>query len=406
MEQKEYTTRTTCRSCNAPGLKEVLSFGNQRVVGWGDKLPPLVPLEIVVCPKCDLLQLKHTTNSDLLWGDDYGYRSGVNETMRKELAEIAVSAEQKVAFKPGDITLDIGCNDGTLLSAYTRPFKRLGFDPSINMAKFAKEAGHEVVFDYFTAKNYLYEPAKIITAISMFYDLDDPNKFTGDVAECLDQDGVFIVQQNYLKGMIEQCAFDNICHEHIEYYSLRSIEPLLKRHGLAVFDVSTNDINGGSFRTYICHEGAREVLPSVEQMRQDEVDFGFGSVDIYRDFARRAEGRAKQLHDYVVDAVDSGKKVYAYGASTRGGTLLQFCGLDDRFIAGAADRNPDKWGKIMQSTGIPIVSEEEARGKADIFIVLPWYFREEIQKREQEFVKKGGKLVFPLPKFEIYDGNK
>jgi SAM-dependent methyltransferase len=320
--------------------------------------------------------------------------------MRRELTDIAQSAEQRVMFQEGDIALDIGCNDGTLLSAYTKPFKTVGFDPSVNMAKFAKDAGHEVVFDYFKADRF-GRKAKVITAISMFYDLDDPNAFVHDVSQCLAPEGIFIVQQNYLKGMIEQCAFDNICHEHVEYYSLKSMESLLKRHGLMVFDVSPNDNNGGSFRTYICREGERETMSSVSQMRQDEVDFGFGKPDIYHGFADRARETGEQIYKYVRSASRHGKKMYAYGASTRGGTLLQFCGLDTNFIIGVADRNPDKWGKVMQSTGIPIVSEADGRAKADIFVALPWFFKTEMVTREHEFINNGGRMLFPLPKFEV-----
>lgn len=383
-------------------------MGSQRVVGWGEKLPPKVPLKLVLCGGCDLLQLKDTTNPNLLWGKDYGYRSGVNQTMVAELTEIARSTEAIGRIQDDDIVIDIGCNDGTLLSAYEKRTFKIGYDPSENMAKFAREAGHSVIYDYFHKERYpCPRKAKAITAISMFYDLDDPNKFVADVAEVLHPEGVFVVQQNYLRGMIEQCAFDNICHEHVEYYSLKSLEPLLKRHGLEVIDVTTNGLNGGSFRVYAFKEGVMVPSTSVEQMRQAEEEFGFGKPDIYKDFAQRAELTADRLYGFVRGEVEQGKKVYAYGASTRGGTLLQFARLDSRLITGAADRNPDKWGKIMQSTGIPIVSEEEARAKADIFVVLPWFFangaNSEFVKREEDFISRGGKLVVPLPSFTVYD---
>jgi hypothetical protein len=243
----------------------------------------------------------------------------------------------------------------------------------------------------------------------MFYDLDNPNKFLQDIKTCLHPEGVFVIQQNYLKGMLEQLAFDNICHEHMEYYSLLSLEPLLKRNGLEVFAVSTNNINGGSFRTYIRNIGSNVgglINPNVAQMEQDELAFGLDKKETYLEFAERVKNNGQILKDFVDQENTKGRKIYIYGASTRGGTLLQFCGIDNTQIIGAAERNQDKVGKIMKTTGIPIVSEKEAREKADVFIVLPYFFKKEFIAREQDFIKKGGRLVFPLPKFEIYDGNK
>lgn len=406
---KEYKIITKCRSCGSQNLKEVLNFGNFRVVGWGNSLPPKVPLELVSCLGCGLLQLRHTTNPNLLWGEDYGYRSGITQTMREQLAEIAHSVEKMVEINDDDVVVDIGCNDGTLLSSYETKALKLGYDPSENMAKYAEEAGHTVIYDYFDCKKYpKVRKAKAVTAISLFYDLDDPNQFVRNVAEILDGRGVFVIQQNYLRGMLEMCAFDNICHEHLEYYSLHSLEPLLNRHGLEVIDVLTNDINGGSFRVYVFHTGMKKPTPAVEKMRIAEAKFGCGRPETYEDFAQRAKEIARQIHDYVQKRADGGRKVYVYGASTRGGTLLQFCGIDSRQIVGAADRNPDKWGKVMQSTGIPIVSEDEARARADYFLVLPWFFAQgrgsEFIRRESKFLLKGGRIIVPLPVLEIYSG--
>ncbi len=404
----DYEIRTTCRACDTPDLKDVLSLGEHRVVGWGETLPPKVPLELVACPKCDLLQLRHTTRPDLLWGDDYGYRSGVNETMRKELTEIAHEAEQRVHFREKDLVVDIGCNDGTLLSAYTKPFQRVGFDPSVNMAKFAKEAGHEVVFDYFSADKFRFRNAKIITAISMFYDLDDPNKFLEDVRHCMTFDGIFVVQQNYLKGMMDNLAYDNICHEHLTYYSLRTLRSLFERHLLDICDVSEDGINGGSFRVYAKHRASPINIDGGDQRVQDmlgrEVEAKMGWQDLsntYKIFAEKVKHQGDYLKAFIEQKITAGKRIYVYGASTRGGTLLQFCRIDSRQIVAAAERNPDKWGKVMQSTGIPIVSEDEARANADYLLVLPWFFKKEFVEREKEFVKKGGHLIFPLPRFEV-----
>jgi len=414
----EYRRITNCRSCDSPQLEEILSLGNQRIVSFteDDKKPPKIPLNLVLCNDCHLLQLRHTTRPDLLWGNEYGYRSGVNETMRNELGDIVHKAEEIVNLTNKDIVIDVGCNDGTLLKAYTKDPIRVGYDPSINVAKYTldyfqtmKADKYSLFVDYFRKEPYLRKypenSAKVITNIAMFYDLDKPNEFLQDIKKCLHPEGVFVIQQNYLKGMLDQLAFDNVCHEHLEYYSLLSLEPLLEKNGLEIFDVSQNNINGGSFRTYIRHRGS-EVGGKGEswettKMRKDEKKAKLDKKETYLNFAEKINNNGQRLKEFIDSENKKGKKIYAYGASTRGGTLLQFCGIDNTQIVAAAERNPDKWGRVMKSTGIPIVSEEEARAKADYFLVLPWFFKKEFLEREKEWLKKGGHFIFPLPKLEV-----
>src|SRR3990167_6862546 len=296
--------------------------------------------------------------------------------MREHLKGIVESVEERIDLREDDIVVDIGCNDGTMLGFYQGDVMRVGFDPSENVLAYANRElkpkfGKEKVrlfLDYFNKELYfpaMMGKAKVVTAISMFYDLDNPNRFLRDVKDILDSDGIFVVQQNYLKAMVENTAFDNICHEHLEYYSLGSMETLLNRHGLEVFDAVETPINGGSFRTYIRHKG-------------------------------------ENIGDFVRARYSVGFKIYAYGASTRGGTLLQACGLGKDFISAAVDRNPDKWGKTMGSTGIPIISEEQARvDKPGYMIILPWFFTKEFVEREREYLERGGKFIVPLPEPSI-----
>lgn len=328
--------------------------------------------------------------------------------MRDELSGIVKDAEKLVRLNPDDVVLDIGCNDKTLLAAYkSKGILRVGFDP---VSRFQKEFNrHREYFvnDYFSFRQYnkLFpkRKAKIITAIAMFYDLDDPNEFVADVKKVLDRDGVFIIQQNYLLGMLGQSAFDNIVHEHLEYYSLLSLEKLLHRHGFEVFDVSTSDINGGSFRTYVKHlSSSIPVTKSVKKIRDKEIRLKLDDRTIYRKFADRVKKTRNTLRNFIKKEVGRGKTVYIYGASTRGNTLLQYCGLNKDLIKGAVERNPEKWGKKIASVDIPIVSEQQARQEhPDYMLVLPWYFRDEFLKREAEYLEKGGKFIFPLPEMEI-----
>lgn len=427
MEKETYTTRDSCRSCSSHELVDVLSLGEHNLPEWSEQevSPVKVPLELVLCSKCCLLQLRHTTRPDLLWNENYGYKSGVNATMRKHLRGIANSVDDIMNLRNGDIVVDIGCNDGTLLNSYPQKLGeiigqgevvyspnilRVGFEPSSNVAREARESGIKVIPDFFNARAFKDKfggrKAKVITAISMFYDLEEPNVFLQDVKEILDPDGILVIQQNYLAGMLEQTAFDNICHEHLEYYSLRSLEDLLKRNGLEVFAASENTLNGGSFRTYIQHRGGQrynaEALTIIDAMKARERLMGMEDLGTYREFGDRVRNNVDELRALITGKVSNGKVVYVYGASTRGNTILQAAGLDNSLITAAAERNPAKYGKKIVGSGIPIVSEEEARAaKPDYFLVLPWHFRDEFIQREQEYLKSGGELIFPLPKLEI-----
>lgn len=395
-----------CRSCKSDRIGDILSLGDQYLSDFiepTDPKPEQHPLNLVICKDCSLVQLRETTPSKSLYNDHYGYRSGINETMKQELNDIVMQAGKRVELKDGDIVVDIGANDGTLLTNY-EGFTRIAFEP---VTKFAKEIEKNkraeiVINDFFNLASYRKETnkrAKIITAISMFYDLDDPNTFVADLAKILRFDGVLVIQQNYVGGMLEQMAVDNICHEHLEYYSLLSLEKLLNRHGLEVVDVQMTPINGGSFRTFIKH------MDNVKKLRMIEKQLKLSSQFTYLLFGMKAKKVRKEIHDFIEGEVKKGKTVYVYGASTRGNTLLQYCGLDHSLIKAAVERNPEKYGKVYGGTEIPIISEEQARkDKPDYFLILPWFFRDEFIQREAEFVKNGGALIFPLPRLEVYRG--
>lgn len=417
---------TICRSCGSNNLINILSLGQQSLSDFVESSSKenLVkyPLELVLCQNCNLLQMRHSVPPSKLYTERYGYRSGINQTMKTELSNITEQAEKIMSLKAGDIVVDIGCNDGTLLSCYkTLGLIRVGFDPVITFAKYfrktlksAKVKNYKLFSDFFSSTLFLEQfgkkKAKIVTAISMFYDLDNPNKFLEDVKEILHPDGLFIIQQNYLVGMLAQYAFDNIVHEHLEYYSLESLENLLRGHGLEVFDVKQTDINGGSFRTFIKFKSnkisSKSGFKRVSEMRNLEKKLSLDSKRVYLDFAKRVNEIRTSLKRFIKDEVKKGKRIYIYGASTRGNTLIQACGLDYKFIKVASERNKDKWGKRIASTGIPIISEEQARkDHPDYFLVLPWFFRQEFLDREKEYLISGGKMIFPLPRLEIVSLN-
>lgn len=359
----------------------------------------IAPLSLVLCEDCNLLQLEHTVRRELIYRQ-YWYMSGINKTMKAALKDVVDSARRFVTVKAGDIVVDIGCNDGTLLQNYERDLTRVGFEPATNLVENAKKVTHLIVNDFFSAENYfrlVREKARIVTAIAMFYDLDEPNSFVKDVKTILAEDGVFLIQMNYLGDMIERSTFDNIGHEHLEYYSLTNLKPLLERNGLMPFDVEFNEINGGSFRIYIQHQGGQYSTSEriSETLQKEAVSL---STLAYADFARQTERIKRTLLNFITAERAKGKTIYVYGASNRGNTILQYFGLDHTVITAAAERNPNKWGFKTIGTGIPIISEEEARSqKPDYFLILPYAALSEFLGREKEYFASGGKFIVPLP---------
>lgn len=413
--------RTSCRVCDG-GLRDILSLGSHHVSDFvlpGQPDGQRAPLDLVLCTTCHLLQLRHTVPGDLLYRN-YWYRSGTNATMRNALADIAEKAEALTHLVPGDAVLDIGCNDGTLLAAYRTPnLFKTGFDPARNLSEYSRKVADHVVVGYFGADTYRRDPVltgmrpKIVTSIAMFYDLEEPRRFVADVRDIMHPDGVWIVQMSYLPRMLEQNEIGNVCHEHLEYYSLRSFEHLLELEGLKVVDLELNDVNGGSLRAYVRHRDAAARTfadrtyrtlgaKRVDALREQEAALALDQADPYLEFARWVERIRDDIVGFVREQRRLGKTIYVYGASTKGNTVLQYYGLDATLIAGAAERNPDKWGRVTVGTRIPIVSEAAARAaKLDFFLVLPWHFLREFQQREHAYLSSGGRFIVPAPHFTL-----
>ncbi|MFH1702693.1 MAG: class I SAM-dependent methyltransferase [Nitrospirota bacterium] len=416
-----FKIRTTCRVC-CGSLDSVLSLGDQYISNFlssdgNDGVR--VPLELVLCAQCGLLQLRHTAHPEGLYRN-YWYRSGTNKTMTEALCDIANESERLMCLEEEDTVLDIGCNDGTLIACYRTPgIYKVGFDPAENLMPFSRKVADKVVVDFFMSESYFSEAVlqarkpKIITSIAMFYDLEEPKKFVEDVKKVLHSEGLWVVQMSYLPLMLQQNAFDNICHEHLEYYSLASFEYLLKLYDFEIVDVELNDVNGGSFRTYIRNLSAKKELfgdsiireraaDRVRRLKESESNLGLNHLETYKEFVTRVQRIKNAVVGFIKEQVRLGKTVYVYGASTKGNTLLQYFGLDNSLITAAADRNPAKWGTKTVGTHIPIVSEEEARAaKPDFFLILPWHFLSEFRKREKDFLASGGRFIIPLPEFTL-----
>lgn len=411
------TSRQTSRISNEK-LVELFSLGDLYLSDFIDDYSASVervPLVMALDKKSGLLQLRHTAPLDKMY-QNYWYRSGINKTMTEELKGIAQKAISLIKCEKDDIALDIGCNDGTLLRFYGNSLYKVGFDPAKNLEKYSTKYADLVVTDYFTAQGYfnkLSKKAKIITAIAMFYDLEDPHEFVNDIDAVLDTEGLWIVQMSYMPLMLKQRAFDNICHEHLEYYSLSSFEYLIKQHDLKTVDVELNDINGGSFRIYVRKKDSNDELFAtapyrdvgafrIESLLEYEKKLNLNDPETYTSWFEKIQELKRQTVDFIKSEKAEGKTIWGYGASTKGNTLLQWYGLDNTLIDAIAERNLTKCDKRTVGTNIAIKSEAEMRqANPDYLLILPWHFIAEFRNREKEYLNSGGKFIVPLPQFEV-----
>ena len=405
--QKDFKMKTIkikkCRLCNNPKLLRVKNFGNffvsnfvsKRLVKKGVK----APLNLMYCKKCTLLQLEHSAPQEIMYRRFYWYRSGVTKTMRLALNDIYKSISKLNILKKNDVVLDIGANDGELLKNFQKKnIITVGCEPANNLKKQLRKNCNYVLNDFWDfkkfekiLKKYKIKKPKVITAIGMFYDLENPMKFIKDISDSLDKDGVFIAQLMCLKSMLNQNDFGNICHEHLEFYTFKSLKYLFESNGLKIFKVEENDINGGSYRIF-CKKNITRSISYKENT----------SIKYIKKFLNRVENNKTKLMKFIKKQSMNNKKVFVYGASTKGNSLLQYYKIDKKIVPYAAERSPEKIGKYTIGSGIKIISEEKARKyRPDFFIVLPYGFINEFIIREKQWLKSGGKFILPYPKFKI-----
>lgn len=420
-----YTLCSVCRICGNTDVYPIVDLGTQSLTSvfplQDEPSPPSAPQVLIKCndndnpSACGLVQMQHTVDSSELYTDNYGYRSGLNATMINHLTGIVNQLESFVSLNPGDIVLDIGANDATLLSKYTnQQITRLGIDPTGLQFKQYYPENVQLVPTFFNRQSFVtamgeHAKAKIVTTISMFYDLPCPQVFTNDVASILADDGVWLMEQSYLPTMIENLSFDTICHEHLEYYTLKQIEHLANAANLRVIDVSFNDCNGGSFRVMLCHTHGpySSNIQALEKVRLLEHNAGWHTRAPYDKFKEDVDLQRRALVTFLQQQKQDGKVIAIYGASTKGNTLLQYYGIDNTLITCVAERNPQKYGRKTPGSEIPIMSEDQVRNlQPDYMLVLPWHFKSEFLKREQLYLDQGGTFIFPLPCVEIISHHK
>lgn len=407
-----------CRICRNTNLVSVVDLGSQALTGVfplpGEEVKE-GPLEMVKCfsasgeDVCGLVQLRHDYEMEKLYGENYGYRSGLNKSMVRHLQDIVAKIEQRMELKDDDLVIDIASNDGTLLSSYKNSkLDLLGVDPTSD--KFGEYYPPYIdhVPSFFTAEAVKKErgdkKARVVTSIAMFYDLPEPLRIMQDIESVLADDGIWVVEQSYMPAMIDNTSYDTICHEHLEYYALKQFVYMAKRANLKIIDLEFNDTNGASFALTLAKKDSRheEITEQIQAVLDDEKTRGFDDLKVYEDFRMHTERHRDDLKAFLDKAVSEGKKVFGYGASTKGNVILQYCGITPKEMPYIAEVNEYKFGRLTPGTLIPIVSEAEAKTmNPDYFLVLPWHFKQGIIERETEYIEAGGHLVFPLPKIEV-----
>lgn len=390
---------TECRSCGATLDKTIFDIGELKInafVSAPDRDIGSAPLTLMHCEQCDLIQLSHTVREEDLY-KNYWYLSRLNKKIVDNLQNIVQDVSAEVQFDKGDLVLDIGANDGTLLSFYdTDIVTRVGCDPAQNIHEELEQNCEIMIGDFFNRDNWqsaihAEAEAKVVTTVAMFYDLDDPNGFVSDIKNILHKNGIWLCQLMTACPMLDTNDLGNIIHEHIEYYTYLSLVNLMERHGLEIYRVNENDINGGSYQLYIRHYTTGSI-DYPEDINADRI----------KEWKKNIDNNRTNTLEFLHREVTDGKKIYIMGASTKGNTIMQYYGLDNHIIKGAAEIHPDKIGKYLVGSSIPIVHEDYAKKDADYFLVFPFHFRELFVNRiMSDWITEGGKLIFCTPKFEV-----
>jgi hypothetical protein len=398
----------SCRSCKSNKLSRVFSLGKQTLTGIfppnkKDKISK-GDLSLILCRNCKLLQLANNFNPNEMYGENYGYMSSLNKSMMSHLKLKALYLQKKYKLTSGQNILDIGSNDGTFLSYFGKNFNLYGCDPTIK--KFSKYYRKDItqLSNFFSSNLFKDKKFKLITSISMFYDLPDPSKFADEINSILQKDGIWHIELSYMPMMLKNNSYDTICHEHLEYYSLKSLKYLLDKANLKIINLAFNQINGGSIELDISKKSSKfnEVKDLIKWILDSEKLNKYNDLDRQKKFYKQCINHKILLKKLLVTLKKQKKKVFGYGASTKGNVILQFSKIDSKLVKYIGEVNKFKFNKYTPGSKIKILSEKKLKKlKPDYLLVLPWHFKDHILKRENKFMKSGGKFIFPLPDIEI-----
>jgi NDP-4-keto-2,6-dideoxyhexose 3-C-methyltransferase len=392
----------TCCSCRGP-LEQVLDLGPMYLTDFidpGEDRGQRYPVRLMQCGHCTLLQLGDIVPREAVIHERYGFASGVNEA---EVADLNAIAAYALGHVPEPSRwLDVGCNDGTLLAAVPEAAYRTGIDPVAKFAAGARRHADRVITAFFDPSWFLPGEFDVITSAAMLYALADPGEFTEGIRKVLARDGAWVIQVNYALDMLVKNVVDNVFHEHVTYWTVRSLQDLLEPRGLEISDVTYSPVKGGCIRVLASHRGARHVTGAAQRALRAETAAHVARPEMWQAWGQRVRVELGKTRNFAVAAKERGDRVYVYGASTRGGTFLQMIGAGPDLFPFAVERYEPKVGKIMASTGIPIISEEAMRADPPEYLLIsPWPFREVFLERERAYLNAGGRMIFPLPRFEV-----
>lgn len=402
-----------CRICGNTELATILDLGMQALTGVFPRSErqavPVSPLQLVKCvggeAVCGLVQLRHTYELGQMYGDNYGYRSGLNRSMVEHLHGKVRRIQSQIDLPEGSLVIDIGSNDSTTLQAYPHAGLTLvGIDPTGKKFREYYPPHVDLIADFFAVdtfrEHFPGRKARVVTSFSMLYDLEDPLGFMRGIAQVLSDDGLWVFEQSYMPTMLERNSYDTVCHEHLEYYGLKQIVWMAQRAGLKIVDVEFNDVNGGSFSLTAAHASSpRQATPAVAAALRREQELQLDTLAPYQAFAQRVAASREALLRFIAAAKAEGKRVCALGASTKGNVLLQYCGIERSQVDKVGEVNSDKFGSFTPGTLLPIVPESELLGEnPDYLLVLPWHFRPYFMRSRQ---LAGRRLLFPLPELEV-----
>ena len=401
-----------CRNCNSKKISNLFTLGNQSYTGKFPEYPNQIvkkgEINLVICNKCNLVQLGNRFDLKYLYGPSYGYRTGINQTMTNHVQQITRYLKNKVKLSKGESVLDIASNDGTLLNFYDKNIIKFGIDPLVKkyLSNY-KKINHKIssFFNYNKVTKKYKKKFKIITALSVFYDLENPNLFLQGIEKLLDSKGIALIEIADLYSILKKKMFDTICHEHLEYYSTEVLINMFKKNRLKLIDIKENDINGSSKQFYLAkiNSSLRVNLKKINNVIKKEKTLKMNKINTFYNFKNEIDKIKLKLINKLNQIKNSNGRIHGYGASTKGNVLLQYFGIDKKYIDYIAERNSKKYNHFTPGTKIKIISEKKSRSlRPDYYLVLPWHFQKEIIKRESRTIKNGIKFIFPLPNIKVF----